>query len=76
MILSKGKPLFDKSKGIKYGDEVNHPGQQATNVLRNSVYNNIEEIRAAQEEYLKLLSDEIEKAAGKALDGEAEDDDD
>lgn len=76
MILAKGKPLFDKSKGIKYGYEVSHPGQQATNVLRNSVYNNIEEIRAAQEEYLKLLNEEIEKAAGRALDGEAEDDDD
>lgn len=76
MILSKGKPLYDKSTGTYYGHNVDHPGQQATNVLRNSVYNNINEIRAAQEEYLALLSGEIEKAAGKALDGEVEDDDD
>lgn len=67
--------MFDKSTGTNYGLVVNHPGQQATNVLRNSVYNNISEIRAAQEEYLKQLNGEIEKAAGKALDGEAEDDD-
>ena len=76
MILSKGKPLYDKSTGSYYGYNVDHPGQKATNVLRNSVYNNIAEIRAAQEEFLSLLSEEIEKAAGKALDGEAEDDDD
>lgn len=67
--------MIDKSTGTKYGYEVNHPGQAATNVLRNSVYNNIEEIRAAQEEYLQLLNEEIEKASGKVFDGEAEDDD-
>lgn len=76
VILAKGyKPMYDKSTGTYYGQYVSHPGQQATNVLRNSVYNNISKIRAAQEEYLRLLSDEIEKAGGKALDGEAEDDD-
>ncbi len=69
------KPLYDKSTGTFYGYHVNHPGQQATNVLRNSVYNNIAEIRAAQEEYLQLLNEEIEKAGGKVFDGEAEDDD-
>ena len=69
------KPLYDKSSGTFYGWNVTHPGQQATNVLRNSVYNNIEEIKAAQEEYLQLLNEEIQKAMGKALDGEAEDDD-
>lgn len=69
------KPLYDKSSGTFYGWSVIHPGQQATNVLRNSVFNNIEEIRAAQEEYLQLLNEEIQKAMGKALDGEAEDDD-
>lgn len=76
-ILTKdgGKPLYDKSTGTFYGNHVLHPGQQATNVLRNSVYNNIKEIRAAQEEYLQLLNEEIEKAGGKIFDGEAEDDD-
>ena len=67
--------MFDKSTGTRYGLEVDHPGQKETNVLRNSVYNNIDEIRAAQEEYLKLLNDEVKKVAGKVLDGEAEDDD-
>ena len=76
MTIHGFQSMYDKSTGTNYGLRVNHPGQQATNVLRNSVYNNIEEIRAAQEEYLALLSGEIEKAAGKALDGEAEDDDD
>ena len=69
------KPLYDKSSGTFYGWAVDHPGQQETNILRNSVYNNIGEIRAAQEEYLALLNEEIEKLTGKTLDGEAEDDD-
>ena len=76
IILSKDKPLFDKSKGIKYGDEVNHPGQKATNVLRNTVYNNIAEIKAAQDKYLSELNKEIEQIIGAVYDDEAEDDDD
>ena len=52
-----------------------YPGEAATHVLRNSVYNNISEIRAAQEEYLKLLSEEIEKAKSKIDDKDYEEDD-
>ena len=58
-----------------YGKQVHHPGQPATNVLRNAVYNNIDEIKAAQEEYLKLLNDEISKATGKIYNGDEEEDD-
>jgi hypothetical protein len=74
-ILTTDGIMYDKSTGTSYGNAVNHPGQQATNVLRNAVYNNISEIKAAQEEYLKLLNEEIKNITGKTLDGEAEDDD-
>lgn len=67
--------MYDKSKGIDYGLKVQHPGQAATNILRNSVYNNIDEIRAAQEEYLKLLNGELEKAGAKIYNGDEEEDD-
>lgn len=58
-----------------FGRRVQHPGQTATNVLRNSVHNNIDEIKAAQEEYLKLLNEEIEKAGAKVYNGDEEEDD-
>ena len=74
-ILTVGSIMYDKSTSTSYGNAVNHPGQKATNVLRNAVYNNISEIKAAQEEYLKLLNEEIKNITGKTLDGEAEDDD-
>jgi hypothetical protein len=67
--------MIDKSKGTKYGYEVNHPGQRATNVLRNTVYNNINEIKTAQEKYLSELNKEIEQITGAVYDDEAEDDD-
>lgn len=74
-ILTVDTIMFDKSTGTSYGKAVNHPGQQATNILRNTVYNHIDEIKAAQEEYLKLLNDELEKAAGFIYEGDEEDDD-
>lgn len=67
--------LYDKSTGTSYGRKVQHPGKAGTHVLRNAVYNNIDEIKAAQEEYLKLLNDEISKATGKIYDGDEEEDD-
>ena len=54
----RAKKLYDKSTGIEYGFYVAHPGQKATHLLRNTIQNNITEIRAAQEEYLKKI-DEI-----------------
>lgn len=47
---------------VMYGQKVQHPGQRATHILRNTVYNNISEIRAAQEQYLKEMSKTLEQA--------------
>ena len=58
-----------------YGKSLKHPGTRGTNVLRNSVYNNIAEIRDAQEEYLAALSAEIEQAIAKIEESEEAEDD-
>lgn len=39
-----------------FGFLVNHPGQRAQHLLRNTIQNNIGEIRAAQEKYLEEIS--------------------
>ena len=52
------KKLYDKSTGTDYGFYVSHPGQRASHLLRNTIQDNIGEIRAAQEEYLHKI-DEI-----------------
>lgn len=39
-----------------FGTLVNHPGQRASHLLRNTIQNNIDEIRAAQEKYLAEIS--------------------
>lgn len=61
--------------GTVYGRHVNHPGQRATNVLRDSVYNNIDEIRAAQEQYLAEINKELSAAGAKIYDGEEDESD-
>lgn len=61
---------------IQYGRAVQHPGTRATNVLRDTVQNNIDEIRAAQEEYLAELSKTLEEAGAKIYTGEDTDEDD
>ena len=61
---------------IMYGRSVQHPGTRATNVLRDTVQNNIAEIRAAQEEYLAELSKTLEEAGAKVYTGEDTDEDD
>lgn len=58
-----------------YGSKVHHGGQRATHVLRNSVYDNIKEIKAAQAQYLAELSGAIERAKGK-IDGREDVEDD
>jgi len=58
-----------------YGKMVNHPGQHDRHVLRNAVYENIDVIREAQAEYLKALSDEIDKAKGLIVESEEPEDD-
>lgn len=47
---------------VSYGFHVNHPGQAPRHLLRDTIQNNIGEIRAAQEEYLKLISEALEAA--------------
>ncbi len=61
--------------GNFYGRLVQHPGQRGTNVLRNSVYDNIDEIRAAQTEYLKELNNTLEQAGVKVFEGEEDESD-
>ena len=61
---------------VVYGRTVQHPGTRATNVLRDTVQNNIAEIRAAQEEYLAELSKTLEEAGAKVYTGEDTDEDD
>lgn len=58
-----------------FGFRVQHPGQAATHLLRDTVQNNIAEIRKAQEEYLALLNDELEKAGAKIYEGEEDESD-
>ncbi len=48
-----------------YGRRIEHPGTAATHILRNTVHNNIDEIRAAQEEYLAELNKTIKEAQEK-----------
>ena len=47
---------------VSYGFHVNHPGQAPRHLLRDTIQNNIGEIPAAQEEYLKLISEALEAA--------------
>lgn len=61
---------------VVYGRTVQHPGTRATNVLRDTVQNNIAEIRAAQEQYLAELSKTLEEAGVKVYTGEDTDEDD
>ena len=59
-----------------FGFHVNHPGTQATHVLRDTVQNNLGEIRAAQEEYLKEITKKLEEAGLKIDKGDEFEDDD
>ena len=59
-----------------YGRTVNHPGQHAQHVLRDTVQNNISEIRAAQAEYLAEMKRTIEEIAPKIDIGDDFEDDD
>ena len=53
-----------KDHKTKYGVAVQHPGMTNKNFLRNTVYQNIEEIRKAQEIYLKDLEGIVFKTTG------------
>lgn len=58
-----------------YGFNVQHPGQKATHLLRDTVQNNIAEIRKAQEETLALLNKTLEEAGAKIYEGEEDESD-
>lgn len=66
---------FMRYEDIVVGYHASHPGQAATHVLRDTVQNNISEIRAAQEKYLAEISETIEKANRKVLNEDIEEDD-
>ncbi len=59
-----------------FGRTVQHPGTGATNVLRDTVQNNITEIRKAQAEYLAEISKTLEEANIKVDRGDEFEDDD
>lgn len=66
---------FMKYEDQVYGYNVQHPGQKATHLLRDTVQNNIAEIRKAQEEYLALLNKTLEEAGAKIYEGEEDESD-
>ncbi len=72
-ISSKGH--FMAYEDNVYGYKVDHPGQAATHLLRDTVQNNIKEIRAAQEQHLKELNKTLEEAGAKVYTGEEDEDD-
>ena len=58
-----------------FGFSVQHPGQKATHLLRDTVQNNIAELRAAQEKYLAELNKTLEEAGAKVYEGEEDESD-
>lgn len=58
-LAKEGKSTYQLQdfSGKTYGVFVGHPGMANKNFLRNTVYNNIDEIRKAEEEYLGRLTD-------------------
>lgn len=75
LITTTTKILTDGN--IPYGKVVVHPGMGGKNFLRNTVMENIAEIRSAQEEYLGHLTKLIISVGGVIppdYEGEVEDD--
>ena len=67
---------FMRYEDIIIGYHADHPGQKATHVLRDTVYNNISEIKAEQSEYLAEISKTIEEANSRIIDGDSIEEDD
>ena len=63
------KPAFG-AHWLEFGTEASHPGTKGTHLLRDTVYNNIEKIRAAEEKYLSELTKTLEAAKQKADESE------
>ncbi|MDR1001681.1 MAG: hypothetical protein LBL82_00200 [Oscillospiraceae bacterium] len=60
---------------VFFGSEVSHPGQKATNVLRDTVHNNVSAIKEAQAEFLAELNKELAAAGAKIVESEEVEDD-
>lgn len=57
-FAKSGKSSYELNNGIqKFGVIVQHPGMTSKNFLRNTVYNNIDKIHEAEQEYLGQLTD-------------------
>lgn len=67
---------FMRYDDMIFGYKVNHPGTNATNVLRDTVLNHISDIREAQAEYLAEISKTLEEAGLKIDKGDEFEDDD
>lgn len=67
---------FMRYDDMIFGYNVDHPGTRGTNVLRDTVLNNISDIREAQAEYLAEISKTLEEAGRKIDKGDEFEDDD
>lgn len=73
---SRGKVLYQTGKKIltdgttSYGKSAYNKGMQGKNTLRNTVYDNISEIKSIQEETLKLLNQEVGDIIGQIEESE------
>lgn len=74
-ITRKGGGKVLGSNGYFFPASVHHPGSPAMHTLRNIVYDNIDEIRKAQEQHLAALNGELEAALKKEDYSEDIDDD-
>lgn len=73
-IISIKKANTLSNGAINFGKSVSHPGLRGQSILRNSVFNNIDEIKAAQKEFLSELNKTLEVARGKIVEGEGVED--
>lgn len=74
-FVDTGKSSYElhDNRGVKFGIIVQHPGRTGKNLLRNTVYNNVKEIRQAQIESLKKIDDiKVEKGLFIDLGGDEE----
>lgn len=57
--VNTGKSSYElkDNRGMKFGVIVKHPGRTGKNLLRNTVYNNIQEIQDAQKDSLIKIND-------------------
>ena len=68
-FINTGKSSYElhDNRGVKFGVIVQHPGRSGKNFLRNTVYNNIKEIKEAQMESLGKIT-EVQTVKGLTVD--------